>query len=57
MCGRAARWWEEQIKDGINARREVYRKVVNGREEKQLVIEKKLNILNEPVEKVNTDFE
>ena len=30
MCGRAARWWDEQIKDRINARREVYRKVVNG---------------------------
>ena len=24
MCGRAARWWDEQIKDRINARREVY---------------------------------
>ena len=30
MCGRAARWWDEQIKDRINARWEVYRKVVNG---------------------------
>ena len=28
VCGRAAMWWDEQIKD--NARREVYRKVVNG---------------------------
>ena len=62
------RWWDEQIKDRINARREVYRKVVNGRdlwdeycklrkEVKQLVIEKKLNIWNELVEKVNTDFD
>ena len=69
VCGRAARWWDEQIKDRINARREVYRKVVNGREDlwdeycrlrkeiKQLVIEKKLNIWNELVEKVNTDFD
>ena len=68
MCGRAARWWDEQIKDKINARREVYKKVVNGREDlwgeycrlrkevKQLVIKKKLNIWNELVEKVNTDF-
>ena len=52
----------------INARREVYRKIVNGREDlwdeycrlrkevKQLVIEKKLNIWNELVEKVSTDF-
>ena len=50
MCGRAARWWD----DKINARREVYKKVVNGRKDlwdeccrlrkevKQLVIEKGL---------------
>ena len=69
VCGRAARWWDEQIKDRINARLEVYRKSVNGREDlwdeycrlrkeiKQLVIEKKLNIWNELVEKVNTDFD
>ena len=69
MCGRAARWWDEQIKDKINARLQVYKKVVNGREDlwgeycrlrkvvKQLVIEKKLNIWNELVEKVNTDFD
>ena len=71
VCGRAARWWDEQIKDQINARREVYKKVVNGREDlwgeycrlrkevKQLVIEKKLNIWNEQVEKVkvNTGFD
>ena len=56
VCGRAARWWDEQIKDKINARRQVYKKVVNGREDlwgeycrlrkevKQLVIEKKLNV-------------
>ena len=67
MCGRAARWWDEQIKDKINVRRQVYKKVVNGREDwwgeycrlrkevKLLVIEKKLNIWNELVEKVNTD--
>ena len=69
MCGRAARWWDEQIKDRINARQEMYRKVVNGPEDlwdeycrlrkeiKQLVVEKKLNIWNELVEKVNTDFD
>ena len=68
MCGRAARWWDEQIKDKINTRRQVYT-VVNGwedlwdeycrlrKETKQLVIEKKLNIWNELVEKVNTDFD
>ena len=68
VCGRAAKWWDKQIKDKINARRQVYKKVVKGREGlwgeycrlwkevKQLVIEKKLNIWNELVEKVNTDF-
>ena len=57
---------DEQIKDKINKRREVYEKDVNGRKDlwdeycrlrkevKQLVIEKKLNIWNE---KVNTDFD
>ena len=30
VCCRAARWWDEQIKDSINARWEV---VVNGRED------------------------
>ena len=33
VCGRAARWWDEQIKDKINARQQVYKKVVNGRED------------------------
>ena len=33
VCRRAARWWDEQIKDKINARRVVYKKVVNGRED------------------------
>ena len=66
VCARAARWWDQQIKDIINARREVYWKVANGREDlwdeycrlrkevKQLVIEKKLNIWNELVEKIQT---
>ena len=57
------------ILDKINARRQAYKKVVNGREDlwgeycrlrkevKQLVVEKKLNIWNELVEKVNTDFD
>ena len=33
MCGRAARWWDEQTKDRINVRWEVYKKVVNGQED------------------------
>ena len=75
MCGGAARWWDEQIKDKINLRWEVYKAVVkykvvvNGQEDlwgeyyrlqkvvKQLVIEKKINIWNELVQKVNTDFD
>ena len=60
---------DEQIKDKINARRQLYRRLLMGREDlwgeycrlrkevKQLVIEKKLNIWNELVEKVNTDFD
>ena len=67
--GRAARWWDEQIKYKINARREVYKKVGNGQEDlwgeycrlqkevKQLAIENNLYIWNELVEKVNTDFD
>ena len=33
MCGRAARWCDEQIKVRINTRWEVYGKVVNGQED------------------------
>ena len=33
VCGRATRWWDVQIKDKINARRQVYKKVVNGLED------------------------
>ena len=69
MCGRSARWWDNEIKERISFRREVYRKVINGREDlwdeycrirkevKELVREKKLNIWNEVVEKANIDFE
>ena len=31
VCVRAATWWDEQIKDRINARQRVYNKVANGR--------------------------
>ena len=57
MCGRAATWWDEQIKDRINTRQRVYKKFANGRkicemnivrslrtEIKYILIEKKLNI-------------
>ena len=69
VCGRAARWWDDEIRAKIEHRRQVYRSIVSGQEElweeyyrlrkevKQLVIEKKLNIWNEVVEKANSDFE
>ena len=69
VCGRAARWWDKEIKEKISLRREVYKKVIRGREDlwneycrlrrevKELVREKKLTIWNEVVEKVNVDFD
>ena len=50
------RWWDKEIKEKISLRRELYKKVISGREElwdeycrlrkevKELVKEKKLNI-------------
>ena len=29
VCGRAARWWDGEIRDKISLRREVYRKMVS----------------------------
>ena len=69
MCGRAARWWDYEIKDKISLRREVYKKVISGREHlwdeycrlrkevKELVRQKKLTMWKEVVEKANVDFE
>ena len=69
VCGRAARWWDNEIKETISLRRELYKKVINGREDlwdeycrlrkevKELVREKKLNIWREVVEKASTDFD
>ena len=69
VCGKSVRWWDNEIKDKINRRCEVYRKVISGRKElwdeycrlrkevKEAVREKKLSIWNEVVEKVNADFE
>ena len=54
VCGRAVRWWDDEIKQKIEERRELYRKILRGqgdlwgeytklhREVKSLVIEKKL---------------
>ena len=59
VCGKSARWWDNEIKDKINRRREVYKKIVSGRKElwdeycrirkevKEAVREKRLNIWNE----------
>ena len=33
MCGRAARWWDAEIKSLIETRREVYRKIIRGQPE------------------------
>ena len=69
VCGRAARWWDNEIKEKISLRREVYKKVIKSREDlwneycrlrrevKELVRKKKLTIWNEVVEKVNVDFD
>ena len=69
VCGRAARWWDDEIKAKIEHRREVYKKVVEGQSElweeycklrkevKELVIEKKLSIWNEVLDKANSDYE
>ena len=66
VCGRAARWWDDEIRAKIGHRRQVYRLIVSGEEElweeyyrlrkevKQLVVEEKLNIWNEVA---NSDFE
>ena len=69
VCGKSARWWDNEIKDKIRRRCQVCKKVVSGRKElwdeycrlrkevKEAVREKKLSIWNEVVEKVNADFE
>ena len=69
VCGRAARWWDNEIMEKISLRQEAYKKVIKGREYlwdeycrlrrevKELVGEKKLTIWNEVVEKVNVDFD
>ena len=69
VCGRAARWWDKELKEKISLRLEVYKKVIKGwedlwdehcrlrREVKELVREKKLTIWSDVVEKVNVDFD
>ena len=69
VCGRAARWWDDEIKAKIEQRRELYKRILRGedglweeyvrlrKEVKQLVTEKKLQIRNEVVDKANSDYE
>ncbi len=69
VCGRAARWWDAEVKAKIEHRRDVYRKIAGGKDElweeyymlrkevKNLVIEKKLNNWNEVLEKANSDYD
>ena len=69
VCGRAARWWDDEIKAKIEHRREVYKKIASGqgelweeycrlrREVKELVVEKKLSIWNEVLDRANSDYE
>ena len=33
VCGRAARWWDDEVKAMIEHRREVYRKIASGQED------------------------
>ena len=33
VCGRAARWWDKELKEKVSLRREVYKKVIKGRED------------------------
>ena len=70
VCGRSTKWWDEEIKGKIKQRREVYKRFRHNRdskswteycklrkEVKQLVIEKKLVMWDNIVEKANQDFE
>ena len=68
VCGKAARWWDGEIKKKIRLRRQVYKGISSGREDKwgeyyklhseikELVRKKKLNSWNEVIEKANKDF-
>ena len=68
VCGKAARWWDAEIKEKIRVRRQVYKEISSGREDKwgeyyklrseikELVCKKKLDSWNEVIEKANKDF-
>ena len=68
VCGKAAKWWDAKIKEKIRLRRQVYKEISSGREDKwgeyyklrseikELVCKKKLDSWNEMIEKANKDF-
>ena len=33
VCGRSARWWDSEIKERIALRRQLYKKVISGRDD------------------------
>ena len=35
VCGKAARWWDGELKEKIRLRRQVYNEISSGREEKR----------------------
>ena len=67
VCGKAA-WWDGEIKEKIRLRRQIYKEIRSGREDKwgeyyklhseikELVRKKKLHIWNEVIEKANKGF-
>ena len=67
VCGKAA-WWDGEIKEKIRLRRQIYKEIRSGREDKwgeyyklhseikELVRKKKLDIWNEVIEKANKGF-
>ena len=69
VCGKSARWWDSEVKDKTNSRRQLYKSMLDGnvdawegycklrKEVKDLIRKKKIDIWNEVVEKVNTDYE
>ena len=30
VCGKAARWWDSEVKDKINSRRQLYKSMLDG---------------------------
>ena len=66
VCGKSARWWDSEVKDKINSRRKLYMSMLDGnvdawedyrKEVKDLIRNKKIDVWNDVVEKVNTDYE